>query len=217
MNFRETYPPAVWLRSGEVTITREPMPDEGERVDDGWLRIAGICSTSAFAGDGFEILPSAWSVAIPRYLERPIIANSHSLNVRDIVGRADRVELRGGDVYIEASISPSEPSIQSKVRDGLVTGFSIGFNPLVATLSDDGRRLLVSDMSWVETSIVALPLDPGARFSTVREGTEFSAALRGARDGHVLHRAASVMASYLQVNSDPAFAARTAAILHALR
>jgi len=85
------------------------------------------------------------------------------------IGHIDMETYLNGKMWVKIVISKSEPEIWRQVRDGILTGFSIGFWPLesepahLEELDVQGR--LITRMRIIEVSLVSIPANPDCRIT----------------------------------------------------
>ena len=125
-----------------------------------------IISTSALARDG-HILESS-GCDLSNYKNNPIVLWQHNPDIP--VGRANDLsvasnEIRARITFAPAGISPKADEVRGLVKNGIVSGVSVGFDviesePLDPKQPRGGQRFTKWEL--LECSFCSVPADPGA-------------------------------------------------------
>jgi len=109
--------------------------------------------------------------ATARILDYPTVLLNHD-RARPI-GRLLSARFSGGELWITAEISRAEPRVWAKIKDGTLTGLSIGVVALIVEndYSDERCRAFerLARFVIVEVSVVPIPSNPRARIMSHRE------------------------------------------------
>lgn len=150
------------------------------------LIVAGIASTGDLDHDGERMDMESLRANFDSYMKNPVIRFLHGKDPRnpdaigrvipeytDSKGRTWKTEFTDKGPFIVAKISnaPDVESIRTKIREGVLRGFSIGgkaqrVKEFDHTLGKDISRLVVK--RWAETSVVDLPANKESFFEIVK-------------------------------------------------
>ena len=151
------------------------------------LIIAGFASSGELDHDNEAINQDSLKVAFNDYLKNPVLRFMHGRDSRnpDAIGRvipeyvtADgqtlKTEFRDGKPFIVAKLSsaPDVESIRTKVREGVLTGFSVGgranrVSEFSHRLGKNINRIHVKRLS--EISVVDLPANKSTFFEVIKQ------------------------------------------------
>jgi hypothetical protein len=155
-----------------------------EEGEDGHIYIAGIATTDSLDHDGeivdADAVKSAWGdyKGVIRYMHGKDSRNPDAVGVMvdrhvDSSGKTWKTEFTPSGPFIVAKISnaPDTESIRTKIREGVISAFSIGgrakriktFDP---TLQKDVNRVITTRIS--EISLVDLPANKDSYFSVLK-------------------------------------------------
>lgn len=145
------------------------------KAANGNLTIEGMANTSDLDRVGDIVLPSAFEKNLPQYLDNPVLLSQH--NWDDVIGRVveanivEDTEATSGGLWIKAEISnaPDTESVRTKIREGSLKTFSIGYNEVDATYDRVKDCYIVKEVELLEISVVTIPANPNARFSALEE------------------------------------------------
>ena len=125
-----------------------------------------IISTSTLARDGCILVPSGCDLS--NYQANPIVLWQHNPDVP--VGRAadlaiDNDKIRARITFAPTGISPKADEVRGLVKNGIVSGVSVGFDviesePLDPKQPRGGQRFTKWEL--LECSFCSVPADPGA-------------------------------------------------------
>jgi HK97 family phage prohead protease/HK97 family phage major capsid protein len=138
---------------------------KSEEAEEG-LYIEGYATTDTIDRSEEVVLPS--SLDTVDFLKNPILLYQHDR--RQPIGKVESIEQRPNGVWIRAYISKSEPSIITKIKEGILKAFSIGFG--IKDYKWVGNILYYTDIALREVSIVSIPCNPDALFAEVKEFNE---------------------------------------------
>lgn len=140
---------------------------------DGNVLIEGFANTSDLDRVGDVVLPSAFNKSLTEYMGNPVLLYQH--NWDEIIGSVldakvmEDVEGKSGGLWIKAQISnaPDTDSVRVKIREGALKTFSIGYNEIEASYDKERDVYIVKELELLEVSVVTIPANPNAKFSTV--------------------------------------------------
>lgn len=125
-----------------------------------------IISTSALARDGHILEPSGCDLS--NYKNNPIVLWQHNPDVP--VGRAADLAVEGDKIraritFAPTGISPKADEVRGLVKNGIVSGVSVGFDVIDSEPLDEkqprgGQRFTKWEL--LECSFCSVPADPGA-------------------------------------------------------
>ena len=140
--------------------------ESGNITDYQDVKIAGYASTneSVTVADrgGDYIRRGAFEKTIGKFMENPVMLSDHTNSTKQIVGRYTKVEEDKKGLYIEGDISnsPDLSNLRFQVIEGNLQTMSIGG---IFRYEEDGKG--ISEIDLMEISLVAIPMNPDARFS----------------------------------------------------
>lgn len=155
--------------------------------DDGHYRarVKGYASTPTLDRYDDIVEPYAFEKSIrTTYRKNPIILFQHNSNYP--IGKATSMVIDEKGLYIEADIYDKETA--PKIREGILSTFSIGFIPKEVEFRDaDGRLLdpsedniwangvkrIIKNVDLVEVSVVSVPANPDAIFTVEKSIKKF--------------------------------------------
>lgn len=135
----------------------------------GKMVIKGFANTSDRDRVGDVVLPSAFEKSLAEYLENPVILFQH--NWDKVIGKCIKAEIVSeGDqqgLYIEAEISGAKDveEVKTKIAEGILKTFSIGYNELDAEYDEGSGVNVVKELELLEISVVTIPCNPKAKFT----------------------------------------------------
>jgi HK97 family phage prohead protease len=136
----------------------------------GKMVIKGFANTSDRDRVGDVVLPSAFEKSLAEYLDNPVILFQH--NWDKVIGKCIKAEIVSeGDqqgLYIEAEISGAKDveEVKTKIAEGILKTFSIGYNELDAEYDEASGVNVVKELELLEISVVTIPCNPKAKFTT---------------------------------------------------
>ena len=125
-----------------------------------------IISTSALARDGHVLEPTGCDLT--NYRANPVVLWQHNPDLpvgraTDLVVEGDRIRAR--ITFAPSGISPKADEVRGLVKNGIVSGISVGFDildgePLDPKKPRGGQRFTKWEL--LECSFCSVPVDPGA-------------------------------------------------------
>ena len=125
-----------------------------------------IISTSALARDGHVLEPTGCDLT--NYRSNPVVLWQHNPDLP--VGRATDLAVEGDRIraritFAPSGISPKADEVRGLVKNGIVSGISVGFDvldgePLDPKKPRGGQRFTKWEL--LECSFCSVPVDPGA-------------------------------------------------------
>lgn len=157
---------------------------EVSQNDGGDVVIEGFASTPDLDRHRDLVEPKAFEEAIEMYMKNPVILYQHDGNKP--VGVATAAKITGKGFWIRASIKDEDT--KTKILDGRMRAFSIGYLALESTLQhEDGSPFnaekdsiwdpemvrVIKKLDLVEVSIVSTPANGNALFSIAKSVKKF--------------------------------------------
>lgn len=132
----------------------------------GKVIIKGMANTADKDRVGDVVLPSAFKKSLPEYLENPVILFQH--NWDKIIGKCIKAEIQDEGLYIECEISSAKDvdDVRTKIAEGSLKTFSIGYNEVEADYDETNGCNVVKELELLEISVVTIPCNPKAKFTT---------------------------------------------------
>lgn len=114
------------------------------------------------------IKPGAFARSIAERGDRVRVLANHDRGSFPI-GKPSRLWEQADGLYLESRIVDTQAGNEALalVRDGVVSGLSIGFRPVKADTSTDGVRT-ITEAALLEVSLTAFPAYDGAQVTSVR-------------------------------------------------
>lgn len=147
-----------------MTMIRAAVAAEIKTLGDNEVEV--IISTSALARDGHILEPAGCDLS--NYQANPIVLWQHNPDVP--VGRASEIavasdKIRARITFAPNGISPKADEVRGLVKNGIVSGVSVGFDVIDAEPLDEkqprgGQRFTKWEL--LECSFCSVPADPGA-------------------------------------------------------
>ena len=152
-------------RSKKVTVRDE---ETKHIIDYQKISVGGFASTFAKVTkedrDGDTIGDGAFTKTISSFMKNPVMLIDHENSVKSIAGSFDR--LKAGDMGLEVnatvSNAPELRSVRFLIAEGHLKAFSIGG---LFRFSDRNSKM-VDEVELFEISLVAVPANPDALFSS---------------------------------------------------
>jgi len=150
---------------------KEIKNDDGSIADYQNVKIAGYASTneSVTIADrgGDYIRRGAFKNTISKFMENPVMLSDHANSTKQIVGKYSRVEEDEKGLYIEGEVSnsPELANLRFQIVEGNLKTMSIGG---LFKYEEDGKA--ISEIELLEISLVAIPMNPDARFEVRSSG-----------------------------------------------
>lgn len=171
-----------------------------------------IISTSALARDGHVLEPTGCDLT--NYRANPVVLWQHNPDqpvgrATDLVVEGDRIRAR--ITFAPSGISPKADEVRGLVKNGIVSGISVGFDvqdgePLDPKKPRSGQRF--TKLELLECSFCSVPVDPGAAV-TARAQTQESGEMTNTET-----RAGKVLSAANQKRLQDAAAHHERALIH---
>lgn len=148
--------------------TAEPIYDGDRIVDYKNVIFKGYGSTNETITKGDRIgdylRKGAFRKTISEFKKNPVMLIDHENSVNNIAGSYTRVEEDENGLYLEGKISnaPELATVRMLIAEGHLQTLSIGG---MFYYEDDGKA--ISEVDLFEVSLVAIPMNPDARFEAV--------------------------------------------------
>lgn len=134
---------------------------EGDDVES--LFVEGYASTNDVDRVGDVVPTSVWEKGIQNYLNNPVILAFH--DHRQPVGRMVEHKIDSKGLFIKARVSPADEKIYNKVKDEVITGFSVSFRVLDAEYNSQAEVFIIKELELLEISLVSVPANQNTLFS----------------------------------------------------
>lgn len=114
------------------------------------------------------VLPTAFEKSLPEYLENPVVLFQH--NWDKVIGKCIKAEvIKEGEnqgLYVEIEISNASDveEVKTKIAEGILKTFSIGYNETDADFDQNTGVNVVKELELLEISVVTIPCNPKAKF-----------------------------------------------------
>lgn len=132
--------------------------------------IEGYANTSSKDRVGDVVIPSAFQKSLPTYMSNPILLVNHDWN--DIGGVVQDAQITDKGLYIKARISDTREDLKTLVREGCLRTFSIGYNEIDADVDESTKTKYIKELELLEISVVSVPANTEAMFTTAIVKTE---------------------------------------------
>lgn len=135
----------------------------------GKMIIKGFANTSDKDRIGDVVLPTAFEKSLAEYMENPVILFQH--NWDNLIGKCIKAEIiKEGEtqgLYIECEISSAKDveEVKTKISEGSLKTFSIGYNEIDAEYDEESGVNVVKELELLEISVVTIPCNPKAKFT----------------------------------------------------
>lgn len=138
----------------------------------GAITIEGFANTANKDRVDDIVLPSAFAHNLKEYLENPILLFQHDWD--KVIGRVIEAKIVDDEnasvkgLWVKATISSAKDvdDVRTKIKEGSLKTFSIGYNELEAEWDKDLDANVVSQIELLEISVVSIPCNPFAKFSS---------------------------------------------------
>lgn len=145
---------------GTVQLTKDATGD---------VYIEGYANTKQKDRVGDVMLPTAFTKSLPTYQDNPVLLYQHDWD--KICGSVPISKIDDNGLWIRAKISNANDcaDIKTKVKEGTLRTFSIGYNELEANFDEKTQTNVVSEVELLEISIVTIPANVEAKFRPVEQ------------------------------------------------
>jgi len=139
----------------------------------GKMIIKGFANTSDKDRIGDVVLPTAFEKSLPEYMDNPVILFQH--NWDKLIGKCLKADvIKEGEqqgLYIECEISNAKDveEVKTKIGEGSLKTFSIGYNEVEAEYDEESGVNVVKELELLEISVVTIPCNPKAKFTATVE------------------------------------------------
>ena len=132
----------------------------------GKMIIKGYANTADKDRVGDVVLPSAFSKTLKEYMENPVVLFQH--NWDKVIGKCIKAEVQEDGLYVECEISTASDveDVRTKIAEGSLKTFSIGYNELLSDYDEASACNVVKELELLEISVVTIPCNPKAKFTT---------------------------------------------------
>jgi len=141
-----------------------------EKDGKGNIFIQGFANTSDKDRVDDIILPSAFEKTMSEFMENPVLLFQHDWD--KIIGKViefkiindENAERKG--LWVKAMISKAKDveDVRTKIDEGALKTFSIGYNELDADWDKGEAVNIVKEIELLEISVVTIPCNPFAKF-----------------------------------------------------
>lgn len=144
-----------------ILVKREHLPAVEGEIES--IIVEGFASTNDIDRQGDIVPTSVWEKGLVNYLKNPIILAHHHYD--EPVGRMleHRIDEKG--LWIRARVSAAATEVFNLVKDGIMTGFSIGFRINDADYNAPADVFVIKDLELLEISLVSIPANQNTLFS----------------------------------------------------
>lgn len=137
----------------------------------GRMTIEGFANTTDKDRVGDVVLAAAFKETMKEYMENPVLLYQHDWD--KIIGHVveykvvDDEDAPRQGLWIKAVISNAKDvdDVRTKIDEGSLKTFSIGYNELIADYDHDSETNYVKKLELLEISVVTIPCNPFAKFS----------------------------------------------------
>lgn len=132
----------------------------------GKMIIKGYANTADKDRVGDVVLPSAFTKSLPEYMENPVILFQHDWD--KVVGKCIKADITEEGLYVECEVSQAKDveDVKTKIAEGTLKTFSIGYNEILADYDESSACNVVKELELLEISVVTIPANPKAKFTT---------------------------------------------------
>ncbi len=144
------------------------MKAKSVREIENWIEIEGYASTKDKDRGKDVVEPTAFKSAIAGYMENPIVLLQH--NQDKPIGVVKEATIDDKGLYIKANITEDTDGVFSKLKNGVMRAFSIGYRikdyEIVEEKDSQGFTVdyhqTIKDLELYEISLVSIPMNPYA-------------------------------------------------------
>jgi HK97 family phage prohead protease/HK97 family phage major capsid protein len=142
-------------------FTKDALPMAGDKIDN--IFISGYASVNVPDRDGDIVPSSVWEKGMMNYLKNPVILAYHDHD--EAIGRMTEHKIDSKGLWIKARISAASEEVFSKVKDGILTAFSVAFRVLDAEYNAATELFVIKELELMEISVVAVPCNQDTLFN----------------------------------------------------
>lgn len=139
----------------------------------GKMIIKGFANTSDKDRIGDVVLPSAFDKSLSEYMDNPVILFQH--NWDKLIGKCVKADIiKEGEtqgLYITCELSNAKDveEVKTKIGEGSLKTFSIGYNEVDAEYDEESGVNVVKELELLEISVVTIPCNQHAKFTATVE------------------------------------------------
>ncbi len=137
------------------------------------LMIEGYASTADRDRVRDIVLPQAFASHLAKFLETGTMLLNHDPGTP--IGKWTEAKITEDGLYVKGFISETEKDLQIKIREGIYSTLSIGFNTIDQEWNSAVDSNVIKDLELLEVSVVTIPANSEARFE-LSEATQAKAA-----------------------------------------
>jgi len=138
---------------------------------NGQITIEGFANTVDKDRVGDVVLPKAFVETMDEYMENPVLLYQHDWD--KVIGKVVEFKIVDDEnapvqgLWVKAIISNAKDvdDVRTKIREGSLKTFSIGYNELDADYENSSDTNVVKKIELLEISVVTIPANPFAKFS----------------------------------------------------
>jgi HK97 family phage prohead protease len=140
-----------------------------QKSGDGAIIIEGYANTVDKDRVGDVVLPTAFEKSLPTYMDNPVMLFQHDWD--QIVGSVVDAKITDKGLWVKGKVSNAGDvdNVRTKIREGSLKTFSIGYNELDAVYDETKKVNYVKELELLEISVVTIPANAAAKFSVVGE------------------------------------------------
>lgn len=151
------------LSKNQVIKLCVPFQKEINEQED--LHITGRASTNTEDRQGDIIATDAWKKkgALDNYLKNPVVLAYHDMSRP--IGKTIEHKVDDVGLTVTAKISKAAGDIVELIKDGILSGFSVGFFIKDADFDPKSGVFMIKELELFEISVVSIPANQDALFS----------------------------------------------------
>ncbi|RJP69035.1 MAG: HK97 family phage prohead protease [Candidatus Abyssobacteria bacterium SURF_17] len=131
--------------------------------------IEGYASTRDLDRSGEVVEPTAFEKWLPKYMKNPVITYMHDWS--QPIGRTVQARIDTTGLWVRAFVSNAATTVIELIKQGILKGFSIGYNVVKAEERDGVDHL--TEVELYEIAVVTIPANRETLFTlakALREG-----------------------------------------------
>lgn len=130
----------------------------------GKMVIKGLANTPSKDRVGDVVLPSAFEKSLKEYMENPVVLFQH--NWDKVIGKCIKADITDNGLYVECEVSNAKDveEVKTKIAEGILKTFSIGYNEVDAEYDEKNACNVVKELELLEISVVTIPCNSNAKF-----------------------------------------------------
>lgn len=137
------------------------------KAADGGIIIEGYANTNDKDRVSDIVLPTAFTKTLPEYMENPVLLFQHNWDL--VIGTVTDAKITDKGLYVKAKISNAKDveDVRTKINEGALRTFSIGYNEVDAVEDPTKKANIVKELELLEISVVTIPANSKAKFTVV--------------------------------------------------